>query len=83
MSAGARRATRPFALFIGGNQTRLRLEPRDIGPIIRIPELIDEGARTGEFRIAVNQDQSRIQPHSLRINPVVCAFGRRTDDRQS
>ena len=34
---GARRPPRPFALLIGFDQTRLRLQPRNVGRIVRIP----------------------------------------------
>src|SRR6266516_980980 len=33
----SRRPARPFALFIGGNQTGLRLQSRNIGRVIRVP----------------------------------------------
>src|SRR5260370_40638523 len=55
-----RRLARPFAFLIGGNQAGLRLEPRNIGRIIRVPEPINERAGTGELRIAVDQDHSCI-----------------------
>jgi len=54
--ACARRPARPFTLFIGGDQTRLRLEASDVSWKIRLPEPINEYAGASEFRIAINQD---------------------------
>jgi hypothetical protein len=54
--ACARRSARPFTLFIGGDQTRLRLEASDVSWKIRLPEPINEYAGASEFRIAINQD---------------------------
>src|ERR1700722_35526 len=51
---------RPLALLVGGDQTRLRLEPRNVGRLIRPPEPINERARARKLGIAINQDQGRI-----------------------
>ena len=56
----AREPARPFALLIGCYQTRLRLEPGDVGRLIRRPEPVNEGAGASQFRIAINQDQGCI-----------------------
>jgi hypothetical protein len=56
----ARWPARPLALLIGGDQTRLRLEPSDIGWIIRLPQPINQRAGASELRIAVDQDQGCI-----------------------
>src|SRR5712691_8042459 len=45
---------RPFALLIGSDQARLRLQPRNIGWFIRIPEPINECAGASKLRIAVD-----------------------------
>jgi hypothetical protein len=41
---------------MSGNEARLRLEPRQIDRIARIPEALDKGASTRELFVAVNQD---------------------------
>src|SRR6516225_528071 len=55
----ARRASRPLALFVGGDQTRLCLKPSDISRIRRIPQPINEGSGPRKLGIAVDQDQGR------------------------
>jgi hypothetical protein len=45
---------------MGGNRTRLRLEPSDVGRLVRFPEPINECAGASELRFAVDQDQSCI-----------------------
>jgi hypothetical protein len=53
-------AGEPFALLIGGDQARLRLEPGNIGWIIRLPEPINERAGTRKLCLTVDQDQGCI-----------------------
>jgi hypothetical protein len=48
------------AVSTGGDETCLRLEPGDVGRLIRFPKLINEGARASRLRIAVDQDQGCI-----------------------
>jgi hypothetical protein len=54
---GARRPPRPFALFVSFDQARLRLQPRNVGRIVRISQPIDERAGAAELSRAIDQDQ--------------------------
>ena len=54
------RPTRPFRLFIGGDQARLRLQSGDVGRIVRIPQPVNECPGARELRLAIDQDQGRI-----------------------
>jgi hypothetical protein len=56
---GGRRGHLPS--LVGGDQTRLRLEPSDISRGLRVPQPINEGSRAYKFRIAVNHDQCCIR----------------------
>jgi len=60
---GARRPTRPFRLFIGGDQARLRLQPGDIGWIVRAPQSVNEFPGAGKLRVAIDQDQGQGRIH--------------------
>jgi len=52
--------TRPLAFLIGCDQSRLRLQPGNIGWLIRLPESFNKGAGAREFRIAIDQNQGCI-----------------------
>jgi hypothetical protein len=52
--------TRPLAFLIGCDQTRLRLQPGNVGWLIRLPESFNKGAGAREFRIAIDQNQGCI-----------------------
>src|ERR1700736_1402193 len=56
----ARRPAGPFALLISRNQARLRLQPHNIGWIIRTPKPINERTSSRELGIAVDQDHGCI-----------------------
>jgi hypothetical protein len=47
----ARGPSRPYALLIGGNQSRLRLEPGYVRRISRFPKPINQCASASEFRL--------------------------------
>jgi hypothetical protein len=51
---------RVMALLVGGDQTGLRLQARNIGRISRVPQPVDERAGARELRFAIDQDQRRI-----------------------
>jgi len=53
----ARRPTRPFRLFIGGDQAHLRLQPANVGWIVRSPHPVNELPRAGKLRVAIDQDR--------------------------
>jgi hypothetical protein len=61
----ARRPARPLALLIGGDQTRLRRKPGDVGRVVRIPEPIDECAR-GQARRCYRSKSGLHLSHGLR-----------------
>ena len=46
-----------FALLVGGDQPRLRLQAREIGRLVGVPQALDASARTRQLRVAVDQDQ--------------------------
>ena len=73
-----RRAARPSALFVAGDQARLRCEPGKVGRIDRRHQSIDKLARTGQFRVTVDHDQGCIHYTNLRIDPIV--FGMRSEE---
>src|SRR6266851_9752264 len=51
---------RPLAFLIGCDQTGLRLQPGNVGWLIRLPESFNKGAGASEFRIAIDQVQGCI-----------------------
>ncbi len=64
------RPSRPLALLIGSDQTRLRLEPSDISWVFRVPQ----PSTRARARVSSARYRSRSVLHpspSLRINPVV------------
>jgi len=78
----ARAEPRPLALLVSSNQTRLRLEPNDIGGIFRIPQPINEGARAQvprRYRSRLGSHPS----HGFRINPVIFCMGAEESDREN
>jgi hypothetical protein len=62
----ARWPARPFALFVSGDQTRLRLEPGNVGRIIRLPEPVYECACASSASLSIKISVASIS-HGLRI----------------
>ena len=57
----ARRPARPYAFHIGGDQTRLRRKPGDVGRVVQIPEPVDEGTGARQLRATLSiENQVRI-----------------------
>jgi hypothetical protein len=56
----AGRPARPLLFLVRSDQARLRLQPSDLGWIIRIPKLIDERAGAYKLAITIDQNEGRI-----------------------
>ena len=65
---GARRPAGVLALLIGRDQARLRIEPRRVARVVRVPQPFDERARARRHY----RSGSGLRPlHDLRINLVM------------
>jgi hypothetical protein len=62
----ARRPAGPLALFMSGNQARLRLQPHNIGWIIRAPKPINERASSASLSIKIMVASITPSPHLSR-----------------